>query len=262
MFTVLIVDDEPLASRELESLMRARSDIGRVLLAEDGLKALEVLEQERVDVVFLDMQMPEMTGLELLEACQARNIPMPAVIFATAYEHYALKAFEHHAADYVLKPFSADRVTEALNVAIRRSQAERVSKLVDVFSDFQKVSQQRPKRIAIKVQGRILFINPAEVVFVQAEGNYVLLQTVNGTYLLRESMSQVEQKLEPYGFIRIHRSVIVNSAFVKEYQPCYTGEYSLKLLNGKEFTVTRTYKKNLRQLAGDVIGLESPSVED
>ncbi len=262
MYTVLIVDDEPLASRELESLMRSRSDISQVLLAADGLKALEILEQEKVDVVFLDMQMPEMTGLELLEVCQERNIPMPAVIFATAYEHYAMKAFEHHAADYVLKPFSAERIAEALKMAIRRSNAERVSHLMGIFSDLQKGSQQRPKRIAIKVQGRILFINPAEAMFVQAEGNYVLLQTVNGTYLLRESMSQVEQKLERYGFIRIHRSVIVNSAFVKEYQPCYTGEYSLRLLNGKEFTVTRTYKKNLRQLAADVIGLESSSIED
>lgn len=262
MHTVLIVDDEPLASRELESIVKSRGDIGQILLATDGIKALEIVEEQRVDVVFLDMQMPEMTGLEFLEACQAKGISIPAVIFATAYEHYALRAFEHHAADYVLKPFSADRVNDALNVAIRRSQAERVSQLVDVFSDFQRISKERPKRIAIKVQGRILFINPAEVMFVQAEGNYVLLQTLHGTHLLRESMSQVEQKLERHGFIRIHRSVIVNSAFVKEYQPCYTGEYSLKLLNGKEFTVTRTYKKNLRQLASDVIGLESSSIED
>lgn len=261
MYTVLIVDDEPLARQELASIMQSREDIGRTLLAEDGTKALEILQDQKIDVVFLDVKMPEMTGLELLEISQAKGIPLPAVIFATAYDQYALKAFEHHAADYVLKPFSTDRIEEALDRAIRRSQADRASRLMEIISDVHQLSAQRPRRIAIKVQGRILFINPAEIMFVQAEGNYVLLQTGHGSYLLREPMNQVEQKLERFGFIRIHRSVIVNCAFVKEYQPCYTGEYSLKMVNGKEFTVTRTYKKNLKQLASDSIGLEPPSGE-
>ena len=111
-----------------------------------------------------------------------------------------------------------------------------------------------PARIAIKVKGRILFINPADVIAVQAEGNYVLLQRIDGSYSLRESISAVEGKLRPYGFIQIHRSVLVNTLFVEEIKPCLTGEYTLRMKDGTEYTVTRTYKKNLKALADSWIG--------
>ena len=114
--------------------------------------------------------------------------------------------------------------------------------------------RSQDSRIAIKVKGRILFINPAEVIAVQAEGNYVLLHRAMDSYSLRESISGVEEKLRPYGFIQIHRSVLVNTAFVEEIKPCVTGEYSLRMKDGKEFTVTRTYKKNLGALADSWIG--------
>ena len=259
MYSVLIIDDEPLARRELVKALESRSDISRIETAEDASRALDMLQASEFDVVFLDIQMPEMTGIELLEISQQRHIRLPAVVFVTAYSEYAVAAFEHHAVDYVLKPISAARIVKALDVAIRRSEAERISKLLDALPELQGLNSQKPKRIAIKVQGRIVFINPSEIMFVQAEGNYVLLQGPHGSHLLRESMNQVEQKLARFGFVRIHRSVIVNAQFVREFRPCYTGEYTLTLVNGKEFTVTRTYKKNLKQFATDVIGLDNSS---
>jgi two-component system LytT family response regulator len=262
MYSVLIIDDEPLARRELANILRSRSDIAQLQQAEDASSALEALAQTQVDVVFLDINMPEISGIELLELCQEKQIPFPAVVFVTAHSEYALTAFEHHAVDYVLKPFSAARIHKALDNAIRRSEAERMAKLLDAIPDLQMLHHNQPRRIAMKVQGRILFLNPSDILFVQAEGNYVLLQGANGSHLLRESMNQVEQKLVRHGFVRIHRSIIVNSMFVREFRPCYTGEYSLTLTNGKEFTVTRTYKKNLRNLATDIIGADAPAAEE
>jgi two-component system, LytTR family, response regulator len=261
MYSVLIVDDEPLARRELVKVLESRPDISKIDIAEDASRALEMLQANEFDVVFLDINMPEISGIELLELSQQKQVRLPAVVFVTAYSEYAVAAFEHHAVDYVLKPISSTRIFKALEVAIRRSEAERISKLLDALPELQGLTNQKPKRIAIKVQGRIVFVNPSEIMFVQAEGNYVLLQGAHGSHLLRESMNQVEQKLARHGFVRIHRSVIVNSQFVREFRPCYTGEYTLTLVNGKEFTVTRTYKKNLKQFATDVIGLDTSSTE-
>ncbi len=256
MYSVLIVDDEPLVRSELTRIVKSRNDISRIETASDGREAIDILCASPVDVVFLDVSMPEMSGVEMLEALPRKHIQIPAVIFVTAHNQYATQAFDHNAMDYVLKPFSDSRIHRALDVAIRRTHAERAAKLIANLPGLQEIGQTQPRRMAIKVQNRILFIDPAEIMSVQAEGNYVLLQTANGSHVLRESMHDVEQKLAPFGFVRIHRSAIVNSVFVQEVQPCYTGEYVLKLTNGKEFTVTRTYKKNLRLLVTAGIGMD------
>jgi two-component system LytT family response regulator len=262
VYHVLIVDDEPLTRSELARILSTRSEIGSVESAADAVGAMEMLRQNHVDVLFLDVSMPELSGIEMLEMLHKRHVRVPAVIFVTAYSEHAVKAFDHHAADYVLKPFSESRIHAALDTAIHRTDTERVAKLVATLANGPDILRGRPERIAIKSQGRILFLDPSEVMFVQAEGNYVLLQTGSGSHLMRESLNQVEHKLAPYGFVRIHRSAIVNSVFVKEVQPWYTGEYVLKLTNGKEFTVTRTYKKNLRALVAGGIGTELLSTED
>jgi DNA-binding LytR/AlgR family response regulator len=129
--------------------------------------------------------------------------------------------------------------------------------LTEALPQLQKVSRARESRIAIKVKGSILFINPADVIAVQAEGNYVLLQRASGSYLLRESISMVAEKFKAYGFIRIHRSVLVNTAFVEEIRPNLTGEYGLRVKGGREYTVTRTYKQNLRSIADVWIGSDN-----
>ena len=198
--------------------------------------------------MLLDISMPELSGLELLGRLQQYGRPLPSVVLVTAHAEHAVAAFEKHAVDYVLKPFSSERVNQALEFAFRRTASERAARFVELMPHLP-VLQQKSFKIAIKSNGRILFIDPHELVVVQAEGNYVLLQHQTGSYLLRESISTIAEKLKPHGFVRIHRSVLVNGSFVQEIRPCATGEYELRVRGGKEYTVTRTYKKNLKALA-------------
>jgi two-component system LytT family response regulator len=250
---VLVVDDEPLARTALTNILSARNDVDSFEVASDAVEALDKLGRSSYDLLLLDINMPELSGIHLVDQLKQSEKPLPSIVFVTAHDQHAVRAFDHHAADYVLKPFSNERVDEALDVAFRRSAGERATKLVGMLPQLQRIPRPSP-RIAIKAKGRILFIDPGAVVAVQAEGNYVLLQREIGSYLLRESISEMAEKLEPYGFIRIHRSVLVNTAFVEEIQPCQTGEYELRVKGGKQYTVTRTYKKNLRSLAEFWIG--------
>ncbi|MGA9980450.1 MAG: LytTR family DNA-binding domain-containing protein [Candidatus Sulfotelmatobacter sp.] len=251
---VLIVDDEPLAQTALSNILAGRADVEHFDSANDAIEALEKLATESYDVLLLDINMPELSGTELADQLRERNPPLPSIVFVTAHDEHAIAAFEKHAVDYVLKPFSNERIGEALDRAVRRAEGERAAKLIEALPQLQKLVRPQHSRIAIKAKGRILFINPGDVVAVQAEGNYVLLQRESGSYLLRESISVVAEKLKPYGFIRIHRSVLVNAAFVEEIKPYVTGEYGLRVKGGREYTVTRTYKKNLKSLAEFWIG--------
>ena len=245
---VLIVDDEPLARTALAQILAARPDVERFDSARDAIEAQERLSKHSYDVMLLDISMPELSGLELLGRLQQYGRPLPSVVLVTAHAEHAVAAFEKHAVDYVLKPFSSERVNQALEFAFRRTASERAARFVELMPHLP-VLQQKSFKIAIKSNGRILFIDPHELVVVQAEGNYVLLQQQTGSYLLRESISTIAEKLKPHGFVRIHRSVLVNGSFVQEIRPCATGEYELRVRGGKEYTVTRTYKKNLKALA-------------
>lgn len=251
---VLIVDDEPLAQTALANILSARADVEHFDSANDAIEAIEKLATESYDVLLLDINMPELSGTELADQLRERHPPLPSIVFVTAHDEYAIAAFEKHAVDYVLKPFSNERIGEALDRAVQRAQGERAAKLIEALPQLQKLARPQYSRMAIKAKGRILFINPGDVVAVQAEGNYVLLQRDSGSYLLRESISTVAEKLRPYGFIRIHRSVLVNASFVEEIKPYMTGEYGLRVKGGREYTVTRTYKKNLKSLAEFWIG--------
>ena len=245
---VLIVDDEPLARTALAQILAARPDVERFDSASDAIEAQERLTKHSYDVMLLDISMPELSGLELLGRLQQYGRPLPSVVLVTAHAQHAVAAFEKHAVDYVLKPFSSERVNQALEFAFRRTASERAARFVELMPHLPVLQQKSPK-IAIKSNGRILFIDPHDLVVVQAEGNYVLLQQEAGSYLLRESISTIAENLKPYGFVRIHRSVLVNASFVQEIRPCATGEYELRVRGGKEYTVTRTYKKNLKALA-------------
>jgi DNA-binding LytR/AlgR family response regulator len=253
---VLIIDDEPLAQTALAHILSKRNDVEVFHSAGDAIEALEKMGQHACDVLLLDINMPEGSGIELLGRLKESNRPALSIVFVTAHEEHAISAFENHALDYVLKPFSNERIGEVLAEAFRRTAAERAAKLVEALPQLEKLRQRQTARIAIKAKGRILFLNPEDVFAVQAEGNCVLLQCTAGSYLLRESISVMEEKLKPYGFIRIHRSVLVNAAFVEEVQPWVTGEYALRVKGGKEYTVTRTYKKNLKSIATSWIGAD------
>jgi DNA-binding LytR/AlgR family response regulator len=256
LMRVLIVDDEPLSRRVLADALSSRNDIEVFDSANDAIEALELMETKPYDVVLLDIHMPELSGIELADRLNKRKERMPSIVFVTAHHQHAVAAFERHAVDYVLKPFCNARIHEALDEAIRRTQSERAVRLMKILPHLE-VLLSKSAKIAIKTKGRILFIDPADVVIVEAQGNYVLLQRQSGSYLLRESISTIAEKLKPYGFIRIHRSVLVNSSFVEELQPWSTGEYVVRIKGGKEYAVSRTYKNNLRSIASFWIGTES-----
>jgi two-component system LytT family response regulator len=246
---VLIVDDEPLARTALARILLARSDVDRFDSAADAIEAEDRLAENDYDVMLLDINLPARTGLELLDRLRQRQKPVPSVVFVTAYAQHALTAFEKHAADYILKPFSSERVNEALEFASQRTQSERAVKLLELMPHLRDLNDDRSSRIAIRSNGRILFIHPKDVAVVEAQGNYVLLQQEKGSYLLKESISKAADKFKAYGFVRIHRSVLVNAAFVEEIRPRSTGEYELRIRGGNQYIVTRTYKDNLKALA-------------
>lgn len=246
---VLIVDDEPLAHTALERILTARADVEHFDSAGNAIEAEKRLAENDYDVMLLDISLPARTGLELLDRLPRGQKPAPSVVFVTAHAQYALTAFEKHAADYILKPFSSERVNEALEFACHRSQSERAVKLLDVLPTLRTLHEDRSSKIAIRNNGRILFIDPRNVTTIQAQGNYVLLQQEKGSHLLKESISTAADKFKAYGFVRIHRSVLVNASFVEEIRPRSTGEYELRIKGGHQYTVTRTYKDNLRALA-------------
>jgi two-component system LytT family response regulator len=248
MMRALVVDDEPLTRAALEKILSARTDISECNFAVDGHQALAYLRNRPVDVLLLDIHMPEMSGLQLIEELSRQAGPMPSVIFVTAYHEHAVEAFQKRAVDYVLKPLVPSRVHEAIDIAVRRSHQERAELLLSALSEL-RLRPQRSARMAIKDKGRVVFVDVAEIVSVEANGNYVLLQQQAGSYLLRQTMAEIAEQLGPQGFIRIHRSVLVNGAHVESIQPGVGSEYLLRTKGGKEFHVTRTYRANLKSLA-------------
>jgi len=252
----LVIDDEPLVRTALANVLSRRTDIEAFDVAADAVQALALLEKQSFDVLMVDIHMPEMSGLQLIEHLSHRSGPMPSVIFITAYHEHAVEAFEKRAVDYVLKPFTPARIEDALNVAVRRSAQERAERLLGMLSDL-KLRPERSSRLAIKDKGRVVFVDVAEIVSVEASGNYVLLQQRTGSYLLREPIGEIAEKLKAHGFVRIHRSVLVNSRFVESIQPGEASGYILRTKGGKEYHVTRTYRRNLRDLADFWIGAEA-----
>jgi len=220
---VLMIEDEPQARTGLPLALAARNDVESFERAGDAGEALDKLDKTSFDLLLLDINMPEFSGIELIERLRRNVRPLPSIMFVTGQDRPAISAPD-------TPPLTLEEPLQ-----------------------MQRIPRPSP-RIAIKAKGRIVFIDPCAVIAVQAEGNYVLLQREGGSHLLRESISDMAEKLEPFGFIRIHRSVLVNAAFVEEIQPCPTGEYDLRMKGGKQFTVTRTYKKNLRSLAQYWIG--------
>src|ERR1700675_4730136 len=216
---VLIVDDERLAQTALANVLSARSDVEHFDSANDAIEALEKLATDSYDVLLLDINNAGLSGTELVDQLRERNLPLPSIVFVTGHVETAVAAFERHTVDYVLKPFSNESINEALDRACRRAKAERAAKLIEAMPQLQKLSSPGHPMIAIKAKGRILFIDPGDVVAVQAEGNYVSLQRESDSYLLRESISRVAEKLKPYGFILIHRVDLVNTSFIVEISP-------------------------------------------
>lgn len=257
MLRILIVDDEPLARKALERAVSRRSDVLECDCATDAIQALEMISLRNYDVLLVDIAMPELSGMELVDRLRKREQAMPAVVFVTAHSSHAVHAFQARAVDYVLKPFSPDRIQDAIDHAKQRSSAQRLSALVDALPTIREKAQ-RPK-MAIKSKGRILLIDPGEVIAIKAEGNYALLERSTGSDILRESISTLAEKLKTFGFVRIHRSVLVNTSHIEELSPLFSGDYLVKMKGGKEFTISRNYKRNLAEFIDLWIGTEGLS---
>lgn len=245
---VLIVNDESVTRAALENILASRCDVDRFDSTQDPMETLEKLSETSSRVLLLDINTSRLSDSEFLE----RGNRVPSIGYVTTHDNCTDSVPGRSAGECALAPVSNQSIVAAIARALQRTPL-----------DMRSLETSKPKpgthrspqaRIAIKVKGRILFINPADVIAVQAEGNYVLLQRIDGSYSLRESISVVEGKLRPYGFVQIHRSVLVNTLFVEEIKPCLTGEYTLSMKDGREYTVTRTYKKNLKALADSWIG--------
>ena len=247
----ILVDDEPLATQGLRLRLEAHEDVEIVATAANGREAIRAIKTHKPDLVFLDIQMPGLDGMGVLQAMTDR--PLPVVVFVTAYDQYALQAFDVHALDYLLKPFTARRFQKALErarAAVARDQSaegpveQRLINLLDDLGGERRYS----KRIVVKSSGRIHFVKVDEIDWVEAEGNYVRLHVGAHSHLLRETMKGMEAALDPDRFIRIHRSTIVNTERIKELQPLFHGEYAVLLQDGTRLVASRGPENRLRRM--------------
>ncbi len=251
----LIVDDEPLARQRLRTLLKGESDIELVGECADGQEAVAAIRELQPHLLFLDVQMPVLDGFGVLEALGSQQLP--AVIFVTAYDSYAIRAFEVNALDYLLKPFDRDRFRKALERA--RSQifkekapytGEQLSVLLDNAQPG-RTGRQFLDRLVIKSGGRVFFLRAEEIDWIEAAGNYLRLHVGSDMHLLRDTMNNLEARLHPDKFLRIHRSTMVNLERVKELQPWFHGDYKVILLDGTELTLSRSYRPKLKSLLGE-----------
>lgn len=237
----LVADDEPIARARIVSLLGDEEDIEIVGECSTGTEARHAIADASPDLVFLDIQMPEMDGLALARMMDSGNAP--AVVFVTAYDEYALTAFEVHALDYLLKPFSAERFRAALVHA--RAQVAR--RRADSAGQRERL---RRDRLMIKSGGRIHVIRTAEIDWCEASGNYVGLHVGAHCHLVRDTMAHLESELDARQFMRIHRKAIVNVDRVQELQPSFNGEYVVVLRGGTRLTLSRGYRDALQNRLG------------
>ncbi len=244
----LVVDDEPLARERLTSLLFNEADIDIVGQCRDGEEAVASIMNLSPDLVFLDVQMPQMNGFEVIEAVGGER--MPLVIFVTAHDQHALKAFQVRALDYLLKPFDRERFSDALQRARKQVEREETGdlgrRLLALVKDLRK-DQPRSERLVVKSGGRLFFLRADEIDWIEAAGNYVRLHVGNTSHLLRETMNALEGRLDPEKFFRIHRSRIVNMERIQELQPWLNGEYSVLLRTGTRLTLSRGYREKLQE---------------
>ena len=244
----LIVDDEPLARMRIKSLLAHDQSVDVIGECSDGSKAVSSISELAPDLVFLDVQMPAMDGFEVIKTIGAEQ--MPTVIFVTAYDQYALKAFEVNAIDYLLKPFDRRRFQKTLERAkamIRGLQNGNVNnQLLSLLGDLRR-EQETPDRFVIRSGGRVVFLKVEEIDWMRTVGNYVRLQVGRDSHLMRETMSGMEAKLNPDRFMRVHRSTIVNLDRVKEVQPWAKGEYVVIMRDGTRLVMSRRYRERLNE---------------
>ncbi len=242
----IIIDDERLARELIKEYLAGHSDVEIVSECRDAYEAISAIQQLQPDLIFLDIQMPEINGFELLEMLD----DIPYIIFSTAYDQYAIKAFEVNAIDYLLKPYDEDRFNIALNRAIRQIQANKNSSdsIKELIRSVAKPVQFLA-RLLIKESGKIYIISCPDILYIEAMDDYVQIHTSNNSYLLQQSMNSLEARLNPDQFIRAHRSYIVNIDAIKEIIQYSQGSYKIELTNNKVIALSRTGIKNIKRFS-------------
>lgn len=236
----------------IREMLDSDSEVEIVAECTNGREAVEVIKSSAPDIVFLDIQMPEIGGFEVLESLEPHAHPY--VIFVTAYDQYAVRAFEVHALDYLLKPFDRERFEGAWQRAKSQIKLDRTSRrdqdIIALLEEL-KAGPRFLERLVIKNGGRVFFLHVQDVHCIEAEGNYVRVYDNQKGYLLRETISSLEEQLDPKQFLRIHRSAIVKIDRIKEMQPWFHGEYRIIMENGKQLALSRNYRANLQEAVGN-----------
>lgn len=245
----IIADDEALARKKLRVLLGAESGVQVVAECQSGKQTVEAVLSQHPDLLFLDIQLPDLDGFQVLEQIPSEQLPV--VIFTTAFDQYAIRAFESQALDYLLKPFNQERLHRALERAkaeLIRSHEESVkARLLDLLRDT-KPGAKPLNRLVIRTAGRVVFLDMHEIDWIEAAANYVKLHVGKDAFLLREGIGRLAAKLEPDRFVRIHRSFIVNTSRIRELQPCESGEYIAVLKDGRELSCSRGCRAQLQRL--------------
>jgi len=244
MIRALIVDDEPLARSAIRTMLRRHKDAEIAGECESGAEALGAMEKLTPNLMFLDVQMPEVDGFAVLERA-AR--PLPHVIFVTAFDQYAVRAFEVHALDYLLKPFDRERFDAALDRARQALRDPGAPEWERRVTEMLEDSRPGAERFLVRHDGRVILVPAREVEWIEAQGNYVVLHHGARTHLLRESMIHVEGRLDARQFRRVNRSAIVNLTAIAELRPGFHGDYEVALRSGERLKLTAGYRRNLEK---------------
>jgi two-component system LytT family response regulator len=246
MIRTLIVDDEPLAREGIRMLLREDSQVEVLAEAADGARAVTLMRELRPDLVFLDVQMPVKDGFAALEAVAGDWLPV--VVFATAYDKYAIKAFDVHAIDYLLKPFTRERFQHALTRAkeqlAARGSHESRRRLLELLAERIDAEGQM-RRFVVKAGDGYALVKASDISSVQAQGNYVKLTTASGSHMMRMTMADVEKRLDPKLFARIHRSTVVNIDCIRQITPAWRGDFEVLLTDGQKLRMSRHFRDRL-----------------
>jgi two-component system LytT family response regulator len=247
----MIVDDEALARERLRTMLADESDIEIIAEYSDGAQAVSAVQTDAPDLLFLDVQMPELNGFDVISRLDPAKLP--AIIFVTAHDQFALRAFEVHAVDYLLKPFDRERLQTALRRVKDRMGAVHADDLKGRLSSLLQELQpaeETADRLAVKASGRVLLVRVKDIDWVEASDNYVNIHVGKTSHLHRETMANMEKQLPSKKFIRISRSTIVNADRIQELQPMFHGEYALLLRDGTKLTLSRSHRDKLDHLLG------------
>jgi two-component system LytT family response regulator len=274
-FRTIIVDDEPLARKGLNIRLQNFNDIEVIAQCNNGREAIEAIRAYQVDLMFLDIQMPGLNGFQVIEEIANQGLKMPMVVFATAFDQYAIKAFEVHALDYILKPADEERLSQTIDKVKQyfksSTDADHKSKLIRLVSDvtgndcqqiIAELANNQPVSVshysdilAIKDGGEVSRVPVKDIIWIDAAGDYMCVHARSGsnsngqenTHILRKTMKQLEEHLDPKVFIRNHRSTIVNKDYIQKFCSQVNGEYILVLKNNKELKVSRSYKEKVKK---------------